>query len=372
MRTRTSPRVNAAPMNSVGSVPQVSGFRPGGDGDRDQAAEGDVGAGQERADQHAVPAAVGLLRPGLGGDLRHLLRFPRGHERLPVGRCRKYGWRGDGRLLGGIGGRIGHALGLVGQRAGLRGLRRQVEPARRARVPRLARRPARRPLAGRRLRHRRPHRGGARLLRTGAGGRHRAVRRPSASTPRSTVPDPRASFRAGDARALPVDDAAFDAVVSRRWCSTSCPTGRPRWPRCAARRAPGGDRRRLRLGLRRRHADADARSGTPRSPSTRPPSAARGAPGSPSAGPTRCARCSPRPGWGTSTVEGIDVPADFARLRRLLVAVPRRHRAGAGLRRGARHRTARRPAGRRPRPAADRGDGSIQLTARAWAVRGTV
>jgi SAM-dependent methyltransferase len=28
------------------------------------------------------------------------------------------------------------------------------------------------------------------------------------------VPDPRASFRAGDAQALPVDDAAFDAVVS--------------------------------------------------------------------------------------------------------------------------------------------------------------
>ena len=28
------------------------------------------------------------------------------------------------------------------------------------------------------------------------------------------VPDPRASFRAGDARALPVDDGAFDAVVA--------------------------------------------------------------------------------------------------------------------------------------------------------------
>ena len=28
MRTSTSPRVNAAPMNSVGSVPHVAGFSP--------------------------------------------------------------------------------------------------------------------------------------------------------------------------------------------------------------------------------------------------------------------------------------------------------------------------------------------------------
>jgi len=28
MRTRTRPRVKAAPMNSVGSVPQVAGSRP--------------------------------------------------------------------------------------------------------------------------------------------------------------------------------------------------------------------------------------------------------------------------------------------------------------------------------------------------------
>ena len=99
--------------------------------------------------------------------------------------------------------------------------------------------PPGRPLARRRQRHRRAHRGGARrLARRQQVRRRRAAPTPSAATPRRPCPTRGRPSGAGDARALPVDDGGVRRRGRRRWCSTSSPTSRPRWPRCAAPRGP--------------------------------------------------------------------------------------------------------------------------------------
>lgn len=66
------------------------------------------------------------------------------------------------------------------------------------------------------------------------------------------VTDSRAEFRIGDARALPVDDATFDAVVSGLVRAHTRPAESRRGN--AARRAAGRDDRGLCLGLCRRDA----------------------------------------------------------------------------------------------------------------------
>ena len=260
----------------------------------------------------------------------------------------------------------------LGQRAELRGLRRQVEPARRGRVPRLARRPAGRPVA----RRRRP-------------APARSPRRcSSAAAPAEVVGvEPSDAFReyaaapgARPAGVLPRRRArrpsrwttARSTSSSRGWSSTSSPTDRRRWPRCAAPTRPGGTRRRLRLGLPRRDAADDALLGGRRGPrpggrsrSTRPR-------GSTSAGPTRCARLFADAGLARRRRRGDRRPD---RLRATSTTTGRRSWAAPGRRpayaMSLSEARPRRAAGRRPGaacPIAD--DGSIHLTARAWAVRG--
>ena len=240
MSTSTRPRVNAAPMNSVGSVPHVSGFRPDETVIATSAAEGDVGAGEERADQHAVPGAVGLLRPGLGGDLGHLLRFPRGHGASRGSYAGSMGGASAGRLPGGW---LVHAstrsVRLVGQRAGLRDVRRPAEPAGGTGVRRLARRTARAALAGRRLRHRCPDRGRARLLRA----RQQVVGVEPSDAFRAT---PRTRCPTRGRRSAPATPGHCRWPTERStswspgWCSTSCPTGRPHWREMCRVTRPGG------------------------------------------------------------------------------------------------------------------------------------
>ena len=185
------------------------------------------------------------------------------------------------------------------------------------------------------------------------------------------VPDPRASFRAGDARALPVDDGG----VRRRGLRAGAQL-RPRPAGRAGRDAPRGparrDGRRLRLGLRRRDAADDALLGRRRGARTRRPR--------PCTRRARFAFCRPDPLRGavrrrgaaaTSRSRAIVVPTDFARLRRLLDAVPRAAPAPAPAYAPSldeADRAALRDAVRGRLPIAD--DGSIHLTARAWAVRG--
>ena len=234
--TSTRPRVNTVPVNSVGSVPQVFGSRPERDGDRDQPAERDVGAGEERADQHPVPAAMGLLGAGLGGDLRHLQRFPCGHARL------------QGVVTGSMGGTATDGFSEVpGERIGA------------ARTPGPAVRTTRATSAGGAGRSRRGSSPGSASRPVPGGSTWAAAPAPSprpsspAAAPAAVVgvepsgafldtraeqvPDPRARFRAGDAHALPVADAAFDVVVSGLVLNF-VPDRPRRWPRCAAPPGP--------------------------------------------------------------------------------------------------------------------------------------
>ena len=236
------------------------------------------------------------------------------------------------------------------------------------RVRRLARGPARRPVARRRLRHRSADRGGAHLLRAGTGRR----RRPGAlrDYAQAHVPDPRAEFRAGDAQTLPVDDGAFDVVVSD-WSSTSSPTGRRPSPRCRRAVRPRRHRRRLRLGLPRRDAADEALLGGRGRPRPPAPSTLDEA--------ARFEFCRPDPLRALFTDAGLDdadvrpivVPTGLPGLRPLLGPVPW---AGRGRRPPTPCRSPNptaRPCGTPVRARlAGRRRRLDHLTARAWAVRG--
>ena len=138
-------------------------------------------------------------------------------------------------------------------------------------LPRLARRAARQPLARRRLRHRRAEPGDP---------RHAPSRRRSSASipPRASSPTPARRFDDRRARVRGRRRPATAASPDARSTSRSSRAGaelragdrRPRpSPRWSAVARPGGDRRRVRLGLRRRDAVHARTSGTPRSRSTR-------------------------------------------------------------------------------------------------------
>ena len=176
---------------------------------------------------------------------------------------------------------------------------------------------------------------------------------PSGSTRERQVADPRASFRAGDAQAIPVDDAAFDVAVSGLVLNFV-----PDRPAALAemRRAvrPGGTVAayvwdypgEMQLMT---HFWAAAVALDPAALSL-----------------DEAARfdfCRPDPLRALFTDAGLrDVdgrghrrPHGLRRLRRLLDAVPRRHRHRPGVRDVLGRRRPARPPGRRPHPAAHRG-----------------
>ncbi len=88
-----------------------------------------------------------------------------------------------------------------------------MEPARGAQISRLARGPGREALARRRLRHRGAQQA---ILATADPAEIVGVdpSLPFVAHAAALIPEPRASFRKGDAQRLPVDHGSFDAVVS--------------------------------------------------------------------------------------------------------------------------------------------------------------
>ncbi len=176
------------------------------------------------------------------------------------------------------------------------------------------------------------------------------------------IDTPRASFAVGDARALPLREGAVQVVASGLMLNfVPEPDGRHRGDDPGHHR----DGRRVRLGLRRGHAVHAGVLGRGRRP--RPGRAGRG-PALPAVHARRgCARRSPRPGWSTSrsrqsscrrrsatsTTSGSRSWAVRAPRRRTLMSLPEEHREAL-----------------RQRLYAELGDGPIDLTARAWAVRG--
>ena len=232
--------------------------------------------------------------------------------------------------------------------------------------------PPGRPLARRRLRHRRADRGGARSPRAGARSSASSPPTPSAATPRTQVPDPRASFlRRATRRRSRSTTAPFDVVVSGLVLNFV-----PDRPAALAemRRAarPGGTVAAYVWDYAGEMQLMRALLGRPPSRSTRTRArldeAARFAfcrPG-PAARAVRGRRAARRRGRGDRRPD---------RLRATSTTTGRRSSAAPGRRRRTSRRWARAPDPRcgtpsaHPLPTAD--DGSIHLTARAWAVRGT-
>ena len=118
-------------------------------------------------------------------------------------------------------------------------------------VPELARRPGGEPVAGRRLRDRRPHRGGPAVLFTGGRPRHRPLG-PVRWARRCAGAGPARCLSRRSAQELPVGDVSVDAVVSGLVLNfvpdRSAALAEMR------RVTPGRGDGRLRVGLRRRHA----------------------------------------------------------------------------------------------------------------------
>ena len=236
---------------------------------------------------------------------------------------------GRPRLPGGAHERTPRATRLLGGRRRVRGLRRPVEPAGRAAVPRLARRPRGEALARRRLRHR--------CAQPGDPGRPAPRRRWSASIRRcpfvahaaTQVADARAAFRKGDAQHLPVDHGSFDAVVSGLVLNfVPDQPAALREMRRAAR--PGGvvaayvwdyaDGMQLMTHFWDAAVEAAPEAGALREDlrfATVPAGSA--------------ARALPRRGSRGRRRGGDRRPHRLRRLRRLLVALPRRAGAGSGL-----------------------------------------
>ena len=245
-----------------------------------------------------------------------------------------------------------------------------VEPARGARVRRLAGVPAGQPLAGRRLRHRRAHRGAPRARRSGRGRRGRPVGGVRRVRRRAPARSPRVVRRRRCAGARP-----SRRVLRRRRraasSSTSCPTrggASPRWRASSGPAASSPDT----CGTTPGRCSSCASSGTPRAHSTRAARELDEGGASPCAARSRCEALFS--GAGLAEVEvAPDRCADpLPRFRRLL---GHRFWAGRPLRPGTAYVAQRGPAHRAarvsPGAAAIRGDGSIRLIARAWAVRGT-
>ena len=225
-------------------------------------------------------------------------------------------------------------------------------------------------LAGRRLRHGRARRGDRRARSTarGAGGRSlRGVRR---ARPRAPRDGPRIAFQVGDAQALPVADGGFDAVVSGLVLNF-VPEPARMVAEMARAGAAGEHDRSVRVGLRRPHGAHAAASGTQRRRSTRrrPRSTKRSV--SRAARPRHWRRCSPRRACPGVATRAIDVPTRFRDFDdywspflagqgpapAYAMSLPEDRRIA--LREGIRSTL----------PIAT--DGSIALTARAWAVRGS-
>ena len=185
------------------------------------------------------------------------------------------------------------------------------------------------------------------------------------------VPDARASFRKGDAQHLPVDDGSFDAVVSglvlnfvpdqpaalremRRAARPGGVVAAYVWDYAERHAADGAL-----LGRRRRGGSRGGRPAT-RTAFRHVPagSAARAVPRRRSRGRRRGGDRRPRRSSPTSTTTGRRSSAG---------------RAGAGLRDVASRRATERRCGSRcARGCPVEDDGSIRLTARAWAVRGSL